>query len=52
MDKWSKNYKKSGRTRLIRRKLMDGSGLESSYKGKDQGDMLNVVQVEIYTSDT
>ena len=25
---------------------MDGSGLESSYKGKDQGDMLNVVQVE------
>ena len=25
---------------------MDGSGLESSYKGKDQGEMLNVVQVE------
>ena len=25
---------------------MDGSGLESSYQGKNQGDMLNVVQVE------
>ncbi|MDG2267453.1 MAG: ribonucleoside-diphosphate reductase subunit alpha [Alphaproteobacteria bacterium] len=25
---------------------MDGSGLESSYKGKNQGDMLNMVQVE------
>ena len=25
---------------------MDGSGLESSYKGKNQGDMLNVVQVQ------
>ena len=33
-------------TRLIRRQWMDGSGLESSYKGKDQGDMLNIVQVE------
>ena len=37
---------KSGVARLIRRKLMDGSGLESSYKGKNQGDMLNIVQVE------
>ncbi|MCH2677985.1 MAG: ribonucleoside-diphosphate reductase subunit alpha [Alphaproteobacteria bacterium] len=25
---------------------MDGSGLESSYQGKNQGDMLNIVQVE------
>ncbi|MBT4109147.1 MAG: ribonucleoside-diphosphate reductase subunit alpha [Pelagibacterales bacterium] len=25
---------------------MDGSGLESSYKGKNQGDMLNIVQVQ------
>ena len=37
---------KSGVARLIWRKLMDGSGLESSYKGKNQGDMLNIVQVE------
>ena len=37
---------KSGVARLIRRKLMDGSGLESSYKGKNQGDMLNIVQVQ------
>jgi len=28
------------------RKSMDGSGLESSYQGKNQGDMLNIVQVE------
>jgi len=28
------------------RKNMDGSGLESSYQGKNQGDMLNIVQVE------
>ena len=25
---------------------MDGSGLESAYKGKNQGDMLNIVQVQ------
>ena len=31
---------------LIWRKNMDGSGLESSYQGKNQGDMLNIVQVE------
>ena len=37
---------KSGVARLIWRKLMDGSGLESSYKGKNQGDMLNIVQVQ------
>ena len=37
---------KSGVARLIRRRLMDGSGLESSYKGKNQGDMLNIVQVQ------
>ena len=37
---------KSGVARLIWRKLMDGSGLESSYKGKNQGDMLNIVQVK------
>jgi ribonucleoside-diphosphate reductase alpha chain len=46
VDKWRKNYKKSGVARLIRRKRMDGSGLESSYQGKNQGDMLNIVQVE------
>ena len=28
------------------RKNMDGSGLESLYQGKNQGDMLNIVQVE------
>jgi len=37
---------KSGVARLIWRKLMDGSGLESAYKGKNQGDMLNIVQVQ------
>tara|TARA_Y100001958_G_scaffold139157_1_gene112815 strand:+ start:583 stop:2547 length:1965 start_codon:yes stop_codon:yes gene_type:complete len=46
VDKWMDLRKNLDNLDLKWRKSMDGSGLESSYQGKNQGDMLNIVQVE------
>tara|TARA_B100001250_G_scaffold55775_1_gene43110 strand:- start:538 stop:2502 length:1965 start_codon:yes stop_codon:yes gene_type:complete len=46
VDKWMNLRKNLDNLDLRWRKNMDGSGLESSYQGKNQGDMLNIVQVE------
>tara|TARA_B100000683_G_scaffold52828_1_gene50484 strand:+ start:15850 stop:17814 length:1965 start_codon:yes stop_codon:yes gene_type:complete len=46
VDMWMDLRKNLDNLDLKWRKSMDGSGLESSYQGKNQGDMLNIVQVE------